>query len=67
MYGEAVARGVNCFGCFGCLGALATALGAHLEGYDSFARKCLWTALVFAVVLILFPGPDFFKALAGRP
>ena len=67
MYGEGVAKGVSCVCCFGCLGALATALGAHLEGYDLFARRCLWTALAFAIVLILFPSPDFFKTLAGRP
>lgn len=65
IYGEGVARGVSCFGCFGLIGALALA-AANYDNWQ-FARKCLWTALAFAVVLILFPGPEFFKALAGRP
>ncbi len=67
MYGEGVARGVNCICCFGCLGALGVAFVAASEGNSDYARRCLWAALAFAIVLILFPGPDFFKVLDGRP
>lgn len=64
IYGEGVARGVNCICCFGLVGALS--LAAFNCDNWSFARRCLGAALVFAVVLILFPGPDFFRALGGR-
>lgn len=68
IYGEGVARCVNFFCFSGCVIALAVAGDCWM--YDTrldLARKCLWTALAFAIVLILFPGPDFFKALGGRP
>ena len=64
VYGEGVARGVNCICCFGLVGALSLA-AVNCDNW-SYARKCLWAALVFAVVLILFPGPDFFRVLDGR-
>jgi len=68
MYGEGVARGVNFFCILGCVSAFAVMLPCWLhDTRPDLIRKCLWTALAFAIVLILFPGPDFFKALAGRP
>ena len=68
MYGEGVARGVN-FICYsGCVFALAVMLDCWLHGTrPDLIRKCLWTMLIFAIILTLFPGPDFFKTLAGRP
>ena len=66
VYGEGVARGVSCFGCFGLIGALGLAAICGMEEKLNSVRRCLWAALIFAIVLILFPGPDFFKALAGR-
>lgn len=66
IYGEGVARGVSCFGCFGLIGALGLAAICGMQGELGSVRRFLWVALVFAVVLILFPGPDFFKALDGR-
>ncbi len=66
IYGEGVARGVSCICCFGLVGALGLAAVNGCNENWNAARKCLWTALVFAVVLILFPGPDFFRALDGR-
>ena len=68
IYGEGVARCVNFFCLSGCVIALAVA--GDCWTYDTrfdLARKCLWVATFCAVVLILFPGPDFFKALDGRP
>lgn len=67
IYGEGVARGVSCFGCLGLIGALGLAALCGMERELSSVRRWLWTALAFAIVLILFPGPDFFKALDGRP
>ena len=64
IYGECVAKGINCVCCFGLVGALGLAV-INYANWD-FARKCLWTTLVFAIVLTLFPSPDFFKAMAGR-
>jgi hypothetical protein len=62
-----MARGVNFLCCLGLVGALGlAAISRESENWNA-ARKCLWAALVFAVVLILFPGPDFFRALDGRP
>lgn len=67
IYGEGVAKGINCFGCCGLVGALGLAAIYGMEGKLNSVRKCLWTALVFAIVLTLFPAPDFFKAMDGRP
>ena len=66
VYGEGVARSVSCICCFGLVGVLGLAAVCGVEGKLSSVRRCLWTALVFAIVLILFPGPDFFRALDGR-
>lgn len=66
VYGEGVARGVSCICCFGLVGALGLAAVNGVNENWNAARKCLWAALVFAVVLTLFPGPDFFRALGGR-
>ena len=66
IYGEGVARGANCFGCFGLIGTLGLAAICGMQGELGSVRKCLWAALVFAIVLILFPGPEFFRALDGR-
>lgn len=67
IYGEGVARCVNYVCCLGLAGTLGlAALNGDNEDWNA-ARKCLWAALAFAIVMTLFPGPDFFKALAGRP
>lgn len=67
IYGEGVARCVNFFCFSGCVFAFAVMLDCWLhDTRPDLLRKCLWTALAFAIVLILFPGPDFFKTLAGR-
>ncbi len=68
IYGEGVACGVNFFCLSGCVIALAVAGNCWTSDtrFD-LARKCLWTALIFAIVLVLSPGPEFFKALNGRP
>ena len=63
VYGEGVARGVSCVCCWGSVGALILA-ACNYDNWQ-FCRKCLWTALLFAVVLVLFPSQDFFKALGG--
>ena len=67
IYGEGVAKGIKCFGCFGLIGALGLAAICGAQGRLNSVRKCLWVALAFAIVLILFPGPEFFRALGGRP
>lgn len=67
IYGEGVAKGVNCLGFCGLIGTLGIAAVCGMEGKLSSVRRCLWTALAFAIVVILFPGPDFFRALDGRP
>ena len=66
IYGVGVARGVSCICCFGLVGALGlAAVSGGSENWNA-VRKCLWAALVFAIVLTLFPGTDFFRALGGR-
>jgi len=66
IYGEGMARGVNFLCLLGLVGALGLAvINSHEERWN-VARKCLWAALVFAIVLALFPSPDFFRALNGR-
>ena len=66
IYGVGVARGVNCICCLGLVGALGlAAVNGGSENWNA-VRKCFWAALVFAIVLTLFPGTDFFRALGGR-
>lgn len=61
IYGEAVAYTLNFVCVFGAIGALA--LAALNSDNWQFARKCLLTALIFAIVLTLSPPPEFFRAM----
>ena len=65
IYGESVARSVSFVCCAGTIGALSVAIFT-CDNWQ-FCCRCLWTALAFAIVMTLFPPPEFFQALAGRP
>ena len=67
IYGDGVAKSVRVVCFFGILGALAAVLYAVTEQNFSCACKCLGVLMFFAILLVLFPSPEFFRALAGRP